>query len=191
MGTLSLDMRKEILAACDHGGATRAQVAHHYRVSLGLVKKLLQQRRRTGDIAPRHRYSGRKPLIKQSHQRHLRALLLQQPDLTLEELRATAGLSCTLPAIHRALKQMGLTYNERLLAPGNKVILKFRGRAAAAGIGRLVPAGFRGRSGKQNEYKAGARPGSAWRTYVRRISPRHPANNHNDGRPLQMEIPTE
>lgn len=61
MATLSLDLRSRILATYDEGGSTREEVARRYRVSLGMVKKLLQQRRRTGDLAPRHRYSGRKP----------------------------------------------------------------------------------------------------------------------------------
>lgn len=63
MRTLSLDLRERILASYDHDEGTREQVARRYRVSLGMVKKLLQQRRRTGDIAPRHRFSGRKPLL--------------------------------------------------------------------------------------------------------------------------------
>jgi hypothetical protein len=39
------------------------EIADHYRVSLGMVKKLLQQRKRTGDIGARHAYSGRKPIM--------------------------------------------------------------------------------------------------------------------------------
>jgi hypothetical protein len=32
-----------------------------------MVKKLLQQRRRTGDIAPRQHFAGRKPMIVAAH----------------------------------------------------------------------------------------------------------------------------
>jgi transposase len=53
-GTLPTDLRERIIAACDRGDATRLQIAERHNVSLGMVKKLLQQRRRTGDIAPRH-----------------------------------------------------------------------------------------------------------------------------------------
>lgn len=58
MRTLSLDLRERILASYDHDEGPRAEIAHRFRVSLGMVKKLLQQRRRTGDIAPRHHYAG-------------------------------------------------------------------------------------------------------------------------------------
>ena len=120
MRTISLDLRERILASYDHDEGTREQVARRYRVSLGLVKKLLQQRRRTGDIAPRHRFSGRKPFIVASHRQHLRNLLAHKPDLTLPELRQAAGLACTLPAIHYVLKHMGLTYKKRHSGPVNK-----------------------------------------------------------------------
>ena len=134
MRTLSLDLRERILAAYDHDEGTRQEVARRYRVSLGMVKKLLQQRRRTGDIAPRHRFSGRKPLLVSSHQHHLRSLLADKPDLTLKELRQGTGLHCTLPAIHYVLKKMGLTYKKRHSGPANKTARTSRGRAGS-GVG--------------------------------------------------------
>jgi transposase len=99
MRTLSVDLRERILAAYDRGGATQAEVAERFRVSVGMVKKLVQQRRHTG-IRPRHHRSGRKPKILPVHQSRLQELLAGKPDLTLAELRAATGLKCTLPAIH-------------------------------------------------------------------------------------------
>jgi len=118
--TISLDLRERILAAYDAGEGTREAVAGRFRVSLGMVKKLLQQRRRTGDVRPQHHRSGRKPghVARQQHQ--LRALVEQKPDLTLRELRTAAGLNCTLPAIHYVLVRLGLTYKKRRSAPVNK-----------------------------------------------------------------------
>ena len=138
MRTLSLDLRERIVAAYDQDEGTREQVAHRYRVSLGMVKKLLQPRRRTGDLAPRHRFSGRKPLIVASHRREFRTLLGRKPDLTLPELRQAAGLNCTLPAIHYALKKMGLTYKKRRSVPANKTAPTLRARADAGGGGKRV-----------------------------------------------------
>ena len=120
MRTISLDLRERILAAYDQGQDTREQVAHRFAVSLGMVKKLLQQRRRTGDVRPQHHRSGRKPGHVARQQHRLRALVQQKPDLTLKELRAAAGLSCTLPAIHYVLLRLGLTYKKRHSAPANK-----------------------------------------------------------------------
>lgn len=136
MRTISLDLRQRIVAAYDKGRDTREQVARRFEVSLGLVKKLLQQRRRTGDIASRHRFSGRKPSILPAHRNQMRRLLADKPDLTLPELRQATGLRCTLPAIHYALKAMDLTYKKRHSGPANKTGQTSPGRGGAGGGGR-------------------------------------------------------
>ncbi len=120
MRTTSLDLRERILLAYDNNEGTREEMARRFRVSLGLVKKLLQQRRRTGDIAPRHPFSGRKPMIVASHRQQLRALLVKKNDLTLQELRAATALQCSLQALHVVLRKMGLTYKKRRSGPASK-----------------------------------------------------------------------
>jgi len=136
MRTLSVDLRERILACYDHDEGTRAEVAHRFRVSLGMVKKLLQQRRRTGDIAPRHHYAGRKPMIVEAHRRGLRSLLAKKSDLTLKELRAAMELKCSLQAIHVVLGKMGLTYKKRHSAPASKTVPTSHGRGGAGANSR-------------------------------------------------------
>ena len=136
MRTLSLDLRERILASYDHQKGTRDQIARRFCVSLGMVKKLLQQRRKTGNIAPRHQYSGRKPMILAVHHRQLRSLLSQKPDLTLKELRTAVSMDCSLPAIHYALQKLGLTYKKRRSAPASKTAPTSR-RHAGRGLGFL------------------------------------------------------
>ena len=131
MKTISLDLRERILTAYDAGEVTRAEVGQRFRVSEAMVKKLLQQRRRTGEIGPRHYRSGRKPLILPAHRERLRALLAQKPDLTLAELRSALALTCTLPAIHYVLAAMDLTYKKRHSMPPNKTGPTSRKRGAA------------------------------------------------------------
>jgi len=136
MRTLSLDLRERILSAYDHEGGTREQVAQRFRVSLGMVKKLLQQRRRTGDIAARHRFAGRKPIILAEHRRQMARLLASKPDMTLRELRDAVALRCTLPAIHYALDGMGLTYKKRVSAPASRTGPTSPARAGSGGAGK-------------------------------------------------------
>lgn len=136
MRTVSVDLRERILDSYDQAEGNREEIARRYRVSLGLVKKLLQQRRRTGDIAPRHRYSGRKPLIVPAHRQQLRLLLGRKPDLTLKELRAAVRLNCTLPAIHYTLEKMGLTYKKRHFGPASRIAPTSPGRAGSGDAGR-------------------------------------------------------
>lgn len=122
MKTLSLDLRERILSSYDRGEGTREVIAVRFCVSLGMVKKLLQQRRKTGDIAPRHGNSGRKPLILPSHDKRMKELLAKKPDLTLAELRAAMELECSLPAIHYALERLGLTYKKRHCMPASSSV---------------------------------------------------------------------
>ena len=138
MRTLSLDLRERILSAYDRHEGTRPEVAHRFRVSLGMVKKLLQQRRRTGDIAPRHRFCGRKPMIVGTHQSHMRALLAKKSDLTLRELRAATGLECSLQAINVVLGKMGLTYKKRHSAPANKSVRTWPAPAKGGVVSKRV-----------------------------------------------------
>lgn len=118
--TISLDLRERILEAYDEGVSTREQVARRFRVSLGMVKKLLQQRRHSGDIRARHHLAGRKPQIVAEHREKMGLLLKKEPDLSLKELREALGLKCSLQAIHVVLGKMEMTLKKRLSVPANK-----------------------------------------------------------------------
>jgi len=112
MKTLSLDLRERILESYDMHEGTREEVVDRFRVSLGMVKKLLQQRKNTGDIQARHHFAGRKPLILDVHRQRMKQLLAKRPDMTLAEMRQALELSCSLPAIHYVLVDMNLTYKK-------------------------------------------------------------------------------
>jgi len=128
MRTLSLDLRQRILDSYDNDEGTRAEIAQRFRVSLGMVKKLLQQRRHTGDLAPRHHLAGRKPMIQPLHRTQIRSLLAKKNDLTLRELRQALGLRCSLQAIHVVLGKMELTYKKRHSMPASKTAPTSHGR---------------------------------------------------------------
>lgn len=69
-----------------------------------MVKKLLQQQKRTKSAANRRKYSGRKPTITAEHRERMRKLRLANPRITLKRLREAVGLTCSVQAIHAALK---------------------------------------------------------------------------------------
>ena len=93
MKALSIDLRERILATYDKENATREDVARRFRVSLGMVKKLIQQRRHTENIQSRRHLCGRKPLILENHRSQMRDLVRKKPDITLAELRDAVGLN--------------------------------------------------------------------------------------------------
>jgi hypothetical protein len=66
----------------------------------------------------------------------MQTLLGQKPDMTLKELREALGLDCSLPAIHYALSDMGLTYKKRHSAPVSRTgrISPRRARGGAAAV---------------------------------------------------------
>ncbi len=63
MKELSLDLRERILAAYDAKEGTRVDIAIRFRVSLGMVKKLISQRRRGDGIGSLRHRCGRKRII--------------------------------------------------------------------------------------------------------------------------------
>ena len=131
MRTLSLDLRQRMLDSYDNDEGTRAEIARRFRVPLGMVKKLLQQRRRTGNIAPRHRFAGRKPMMVATHRSQIRSFLAKQNDLTLRELRGALGLRCPGQALHAVPGKMGLTYKKRHSAPVGKTAQTSPGHVGA------------------------------------------------------------
>ena len=133
MRTISLDLRERILAAYDQKEGTREEIAHRFKVSLGMVKKLLQRRRQGGGIGPRYHRCGLKPGKVAAQGQTFRQLLSRKPDMTLEELRRATALDCTLPAIHYVLEKMGLTYKKRRSVPANKTGPTSSGRAGTGG----------------------------------------------------------
>lgn len=135
MATLSLDLRQRIISTCDRGEGTQEQVARRFGVSYGMVKKLLQQRRKTGCIKPRHHLAGRKKKIVAEHRIAMRKQLQRKPDMTLAELRDALGLECTLPAIHYVLVDMGLTSKKRRSAPPSKTVKTSARRGSASKAG--------------------------------------------------------
>jgi transposase len=136
MRTISLDLRERILASYDQGEGSREGIARRYRVSLGMVKKLLQMRRHLGEIGPRYHRCGLRPGKVAAQSQAFRQLLQRRPDLTLEELRAATALDCTLAAIHYVLQKMGLTYKKRRSGPVNKTGPTLPGRAGAGAVGK-------------------------------------------------------
>lgn len=131
MKTLSLDLRERILASYDAGKGTRQDVADRYDVSLGMVKKLLSQRKRIGDIASRYHVCGRKPYFTEEIRGQIRDLIRKQKDITLEEIRESLELTCSLPAIHYVLRDLNLTFKK------NAARQRARARRRGKGPGRM------------------------------------------------------
>src|SRR3954451_19506887 len=107
MKAYSIDLRERVLAACKQ--SPTQQVAKQFSVSPAWVRRLKQHRRERGDVIPRTGGGSRGRKIDRDR---LAALVGEQPDATLVELRDRLGVPVTPWAIGKALRELGLTYKK-------------------------------------------------------------------------------
>lgn len=109
MESYSIDLRKKVLAAYDRGKQTQ-EIAEMFGVSKAWARRVKQRRREHGELAPRPRI-GKHP-VKVDRAR-LAELVEQRPDATLAELRDRLGVECSISAVWRALRDLGLSFKKR------------------------------------------------------------------------------
>lgn len=111
MRAYSIDLRERVLKDFDAGMGTRA-VALKYAVSESWVRRLIQRRRETGEVAPRSSRNRRQPKWL-PHVERIQALVDEKPDITLKELRDTLGEDISIQTLSRALRHMQLTFKKK------------------------------------------------------------------------------
>ena len=131
MKTYSMDLRERVLAACDAKEDTRKEIAKRFKISESWIYYLLRRRRETGKYASWDSHAGRKPIFEGKSLKKLKALVDQQPDRTLEELRQLSGKNCSIMAVWRGLEKLGSRYKKRPLKPVSK-----SGRMSSKSAGR-------------------------------------------------------
>ena len=107
MEAYSKEFRRDVLAACDAGEGTRS-VALRFNVSESWVRRIKQERREQGKVAPLSTRRRRK--IWEPHAEWLLAKLDERPDVYLRELQSAAQLGwevsdVTLSRACRALRR--------------------------------------------------------------------------------------
>jgi transposase len=120
MAAFSMDLRERVVAACDEGFDTRAEVAERFRVSESWIRRLLQRRRETGSIAPKPRGGGQPPAFDARGADRLREAVAADPDATLKDLAGASGVACSTSAVDRALKRLGITRKKSRSAPPSR-----------------------------------------------------------------------
>ncbi len=106
MEAYSKEFRRDVLRACDAGGGTR-EVALRFDVSESWVRRIKQQRRETGQIAPR---TARRRIPRwRAIEDDIRRTVREKPDLTLRELKEELGTELSVSTLCKALQKMKLT----------------------------------------------------------------------------------
>jgi len=115
----SRDLRERVVAACDEGAETRAEVAERFMVGQSWVRRLLQRRSEADSIDPKPRGVGQPPAFAGEAAERLRAAVEAAPDATLRELAAAAGVACSTSATDRGSGGWGSRANK--VDPGRGV----------------------------------------------------------------------
>lgn len=112
MKAYSLDLRQRVVRAYEQGQDSIAQLAARFGVGPTFVKKMLRQRRETGDLAPLPRGGGRRPSLSPRQRQLLRRKVEREQDISLVELqtylRETTQAEAHVSTISRALKTLDL-----------------------------------------------------------------------------------
>jgi len=112
---LSRDLRERIVAAIRDGSSMRGAAARFF-VSPSSAIKLMARVRATGSVAPA-RYGGHRRPVLAPHEKALRSLVSERPDIPLaeiqHELRQQRGVSVCLATIHVSLRRLGLRHKKR------------------------------------------------------------------------------
>lgn len=133
MEAYSKEFRRDVLAACDAGGGTR-EVALRFNVSESWVRRIKQERREQGKIAPKSTRNRRKSW--EPYAAWILAKLDEQPDIYLRELQAAAwnelGWQVSDITLGRACRALKRTRKKRRLSRPNR-IAKTSSKHAASG----------------------------------------------------------
>jgi transposase len=132
MAPYSMDLRTRVIRDCD-AGMRAEDVAAKFSVSRAWVHRLQQRRRETGSIAPRKQTRWRTPMLTPDLPR-LEALITEQPDRTLAELRQALGTSACLATIWRAIEGLAITVKK------NRTRVRTRSGRHRRGPDGLAPA---------------------------------------------------
>lgn len=111
MGIATSEVRVRAIAAYEAGNGSQAEIARFYGVDLSTFQRWLQRYRRTGVAAPLPR-GHNPPALSEAQMLHLAKLVEQRPDATLEQLRESLGVSCSLVAVHNTLKRLGYHFKK-------------------------------------------------------------------------------
>jgi transposase len=111
MQAYSVEFREQVLLDCDAGMNTLA-VAVKHDVSPAWVRRLKQRRRESGEIAPRPPIKKTPPKW-HAYADRMQALVREQPDITLRELRDRLQVEVSLQTLSLALRRLKYTLKKK------------------------------------------------------------------------------
>jgi transposase len=116
------DLRERVVADIE-AGFTREEVAELYNLTLSTVGGFIKRKRETGSVSPA-KFGGHKTFALAPHTDLVRALVAEQPDSTLAELKvrlAKEKVKVSQSAIFRFLRHLKLPFKKRACTLPSKI----------------------------------------------------------------------
>jgi transposase len=111
MRAIPIPIRKRILELYEQGKSTR-EIAQFSGFCVAAVRRVRQQFRQRGTLAPQTPRCGRKTLLTTERKRRLRELLAAQPDATLAELGGRLDRAFRTSTIDLWLRRLGWKFKK-------------------------------------------------------------------------------
>lgn len=121
MRSLSMDLRRRVVAAYRNKEGSYSVLAVRFSVSRAVVGKLVRQEHELGTLEPQVHLRGRKPAIRGEKEVELLQHLKDHPDATLRERIEALRLDCTVKTMWQTLRRLKWRYK--------KIIARLRARS--------------------------------------------------------------
>jgi transposase len=121
MRSLSMDLRRRVVAAYRNKQGSYSVLAVRFSVSRAVVGKLVRQERELGTLEPQVYLRGRKPAIRGEKEDELRRHLEEHPDATLRERIEALELNCTVKTMWQTLRRLKWRYKKSHRGPASKI----------------------------------------------------------------------
>jgi transposase len=128
MEAYPLLVRKRIIELYEQHKPTK-EIAELFGICRSGARRIKQNLRERGTIAPLPRRAGRKPKLTPELSQQIRDYIGVYPDCTREELKLALELSVSLQAISKWLKKLGLVLKKSRCMPQSRIGLTSKPRA--------------------------------------------------------------
>jgi len=108
----SIDLRKRVITKQSEGKSV-AEIANELNVKKTFVYDMMSLFKETGSVEPKPASGGRKPAIDDECLLQIEALVMETPDMTLQEIKDELGLTVSISVICNAInKKLNLRYKK-------------------------------------------------------------------------------
>ena len=110
----SIDIRKRVIAKHECGKSA-TEICKELEVGKTFVYEMLKQQEINGSIEPKAASGGRKPYLDEEKQQQIASLILETPDMTLQEIKDELSLEISISVLCDTInKKLNLKYKKKL-----------------------------------------------------------------------------